>query len=417
MTSYITVSQFGLIDSIAPCSRSAGASSGGGGMSGPADDRLVFNATWHDERAALLRHFVLSYYVDDGTLELFEPKLRRVFLRRSAVDTVAADDLWVGARLNVFGRQVELTDYGTEVTRRLLSQRTQRTLAIVKPDGVANLGHILNAITLHGLKVTQARMVRLTRAEAETFYAEHAARTFFPKLVEYMTSGPVVALELLGRDAVARWRQMMGPTDSEAARRDVPDSIRAQYGTDKTLNAVHGSDGAEAAAREIPFFFPAERDAPRPRGSVELCGSSTCAVVRPHIVRDGLLGQLLAALQAADSDLQITGLELQWLTEARAREFLEPYRGAVAEFPALAAELASGPAVALALRWPCQGADAVEAFRRVVGPRDPAIAALLRPQSLRAKFGRDRVRNALHCTDLADDGPLECRFFFGGEES
>ena len=387
-------------------------------MSGPADDRLVFNATWHDERAALLRHFVLSYYVDDGTLELFEPKLRRVFLRRSAVDTVAADDLWVGARVNVFGRQVELTDYGTEVTRRLLSQRTQRTFAMVKPDGVANLGNILNAITLHGLKVTQARMVRLTRTEAESFYAEHAARAFFPTLVDYMTSGPVVILELLGRDAVARWRQMMGPTDSEIARQDAPDSMRAQYGTDKTRNAVHGSDCAEAGAREIPLFFPAIRDVPRPRSSAELCLSCTCAVVRPHIVRDGLLGQLLAALQTADSDLHITGLQLLWLTEARAREFLEPYRGAVAEYPALAAELASGPAVALALSWPCQGTNAVEAFRQVVGPRDPAIAALLRPDSLRAKFGRDRVRNALHCTDLTGDGPLECRFFFGdGEET
>ena len=385
-------------------------------MSGPADDRLVFNATWHDERAALLRSFVLSYYVDDGTLELFEPKLRRVFLRRSAVDTVAADDLWVGARLNVFGRQVEITDYGTEVTRRLLSERTQRTFAMIKPDGVANLGHILNDITLHGLKVTQARMVRLTRVEAETFYSEHAARPFFPALVEYMTSGPVVALELLGRDAVSRWRQMMGPTDSEAARRDAPDSIRARYGTDKTRNAVHGSDGAEAAAREIPLFFPTDSAAPRPHSSAELCQSCTCAVVRPHIIRDGLLGQLLTALQAADSDLRITGLELLWLTENRARQFLEPYRGAVAEFPALAAELASGPALALALSWPCQTDGAVEAFRRVVGPRDPAVAALLRPDSLRARFGRDRVRNALHCTDLEEDGPLECRFFFGEEE-
>lgn len=383
--------------------------------SGPADDRLVLTAQWHDERASLVRHFLLSYFVDDNSVELYEPKLSRVFLRRSCVDQLSADELYLGSRLTLLGRQIVINGYANLLTRRLLEDRAQRTFAMVKPDGVARLGEILHTLSLHGLRVINARMVQLTRSEAEIFYKEHAERAFFSDLICYISSGPVVALELMGRQAVTRWRQLMGPTDSETARRDNPDSIRAQFGTNKTNNAVHGSDSEAAAERELQLFFPGDEETAPPSSPAQPDEATTCAIIKPHVVRDGLLGQLLTAVQTADPDLQLTGLRLVRLTPQRARQFLEPYRGVVPEYAAQAAELASGPAVALALRWPCRGAGAVDAFRQVAGPRDPALAALLRPGCLRARFGRDRVRNALHCTDLAGDGALECSEFFGEE--
>ncbi len=131
----------------------------------------------------------------------------------------------------------------------------ERTLAIIKPDAVAdgNVGGIVGMIEASGLRILGMRMVRLTVPQAQAFYAIHAQRPFFEGLVAFMTSGPVVVLALEGEDAVASWRGLMGPTDSTKAG---PDTVRGRYGEDVSRNAVHGSDAVQTAAVEIPFFFP-----------------------------------------------------------------------------------------------------------------------------------------------------------------
>jgi nucleoside-diphosphate kinase len=130
----------------------------------------------------------------------------------------------------------------------------ERTLAIVKPDAVAKraAGAILGCIEKGGLRIIAARMIHLSRAQAEGFYAVHRDRKFFPDLVRFMTSGPVLAAVLEGPGAIARWRELMGPTDSTKAPKG---TIRGDFGTDVEKNAVHGSDGPETARAEIAFFF------------------------------------------------------------------------------------------------------------------------------------------------------------------
>ena len=130
----------------------------------------------------------------------------------------------------------------------------ERTLAIVKPDAVAKqaTGSILSYIERGGLRIIAARMIRLSREQAEGFYAVHRERKFFPDLVRFMTSGPVLAAVLEGPGAIAKWRELMGPTDSTKAPKG---TIRGDFGTDVEKNAVHGSDGPETARTEIGFFF------------------------------------------------------------------------------------------------------------------------------------------------------------------
>ncbi|HXE58926.1 MAG TPA: nucleoside-diphosphate kinase [Gemmatimonadales bacterium] len=130
-----------------------------------------------------------------------------------------------------------------------------RTLAIVKPDAVASgkAGAIIAHIQKEGFVIRAARMVRLTRPQAEAFYAVHRERPFFRELVEFMSSGPCLPMALERADAVAAFRQVIGATDpAEAA----PGTIRKLYAESKGKNAVHGSDSDENAAREIGFFFP-----------------------------------------------------------------------------------------------------------------------------------------------------------------
>ncbi len=130
----------------------------------------------------------------------------------------------------------------------------ERTLSIVKPDGVARnlIGDVYCRFERAGLAIIGARMMRLTQSQAEGFYAVHRDRPFFRDLCAYMTSGPVMVQVLEGESAIARNREIMGATDPKKA---APGTIRADLATSIEENVVHGSDSIENAAREIAYFF------------------------------------------------------------------------------------------------------------------------------------------------------------------
>jgi nucleoside-diphosphate kinase len=131
----------------------------------------------------------------------------------------------------------------------------EQTLSIIKPDAVAKnvIGQIIARFEAAGLRVIAARMMHLSRAQAEGFYAVHRERPFFKDLVEFMTSGPVVVQVLEGENAIARNRELMGATDPKKAAKG---TIRADFAASIDANAVHGSDGPETARSEVAYFFP-----------------------------------------------------------------------------------------------------------------------------------------------------------------
>jgi nucleoside-diphosphate kinase len=140
----------------------------------------------------------------------------------------------------------------------------ERTFSIIKPDAVAKnvVGKIYSRFEAAGLKVVAARMTHLTRSEAEGFYAEHSHRPFFKALVDFMVSGPVMVQVLEGEDAVARHRDIMGATDPKKADAG---TIRADFADSIDENAVHGSDSAASAGKEIAYFFRSTEICPRTR--------------------------------------------------------------------------------------------------------------------------------------------------------
>ena len=131
----------------------------------------------------------------------------------------------------------------------------ERTLSIIKPDAVAKnvIGQIYTRFENSGLKIIAARMMHLSQAEAEGFYAVHRGRPFFNDLVKFMTSGPVIVQALEGENAIAKHRELMGATDPKKADKG---SIRADFADSIDANAVHGSDAPETAAAEIAYYFP-----------------------------------------------------------------------------------------------------------------------------------------------------------------
>merc|ERR1719217_986171 len=196
--------------------------------------------------------------------------------------------------------------------------------------------------------IAQMRMVKMTKADAEEFFAAEKGQPYFADLVAHMTSDVVTALEVVGDSAIHAWQARLGATEETAGN---PHTLRAQYGADKDVkNAIHGSKSIMDARNEIEFFF--DRKWP----TTAIFNNCTCAVIRPHAIKQ-------------------TG---------------------------------AGPVIAMEIRQE----NAVETFRKLVGPHDPEIARHLRPDTLRGQFGVDRVQNTLHCSDLPEDGLLECEYFF-----
>jgi nucleoside-diphosphate kinase len=138
----------------------------------------------------------------------------------------------------------------------------QRTLSIVKPDGVARglIGEVVKRLEAEGLTIIAMKMIHMTKAQAEGFYAVHRERPFFNSLTDFMSSGPAVVMVLEGENAIARYRDLMGATNYKDAAEG---TIRREFATDIEKNVVHGSDAPETAAFEIGYFFNAFEITPR----------------------------------------------------------------------------------------------------------------------------------------------------------
>uniref|UniRef100_A0A8C1NWQ7 Nucleoside diphosphate kinase homolog 7 n=1 Tax=Cyprinus carpio TaxID=7962 RepID=A0A8C1NWQ7_CYPCA len=348
------------------------------------DERFAFLAEWYDPSAALLRRYQLLYYPKDGSVEMFDMKNQRTFLRRTKFDEIHPEDLFVGNRVNIFSRQLNLVGYGDQYTANKLGSKKERTLAMIKPDAVTKVGDIIQMIYDANLIVTKAKMTKLTWKQAADFYTEHQSKSFFNNLVQFVSSGPVIAMELMGDEAVSTWRKVLGPTDSGVAQKDAANSLRGQFGTDGTKNAGHGSDSLASAARELEFFFPSTTG--HGPSNTAMYSDCTCCIIKPHAISEGKPPHTLTIYSSLNAE-----------------EFLEVYKGVVAEYTNMVDELCSGPCMALEIH----ATDAPRTFREFCGPADPEIARHLRPTTLRALYGKNKVQNVIHCTDLPEDGILE----------
>ena len=133
---------------------------------------------------------------------------------------------------------------------------TERTLSIVKPDGVGKglIGEVVRRFEKNGLKIAAMKMIQMSKEEARGFYAVHQGKPFYDSLTDFMSSGPAVVMVLEGENAIAKNRELMGATNYKEA---APGTIRADYATDIEKNVVHGSDAPDTAAFEIGYFFSA----------------------------------------------------------------------------------------------------------------------------------------------------------------
>lgn len=149
------------------------------------------------------------------------------------------------------------TDYRKKNKFSDVSDNVERSLIIIKPDGVKKkiIGEIISRFEREGLFIEELKMMKINRKLAHRHYSEHKDKNFFNILIDYITSGPAVIMVICGDNAITRARELMGPTDSRIAKEG---TIRGDFGDDITVNVIHGSDSKESAEKEIKLFFNKE---------------------------------------------------------------------------------------------------------------------------------------------------------------
>uniref|UniRef100_A0A8C3AMN3 Nucleoside diphosphate kinase B n=1 Tax=Cyclopterus lumpus TaxID=8103 RepID=A0A8C3AMN3_CYCLU len=286
------------------------------------------------------------------------------------------------------------------------------TVAIVKPDAVAHgkANEIIMKIQNAGFEILAHEERTLTEVEAQDFYRHKAEEAGFEDLVQFMSSGPSHILVLSqvesSANVVPAWREFIGPADIEEARRDKPESLRAQYGTQTLFNAVHGSEDMDQASRELAFFFPNFRTTSvTEQDGEEEPVERTLALIRPDVARDNR-EEILA--QIHKSGFTVALQREMMLTEEQVRQF---YFQHVEEdyFPALLQSMTSGPVLAFALAR----TGAVHHWKNILGPSDVNKAREESPECLRAQFAvENEPINQLHGSESHEEAKREINFFF-----
>jgi len=372
-------------------------------------DKLSFEAEWFDPESTMLRKFVLLYFPSDNTLELFDVHLSEVFLKRAHVPGLKFENLYVGSTIIIFTRAVTITGFANEFTREKLGSLLEKTFCLIKPDGVLKKGPIFKRLCAADFKISKLRMINLTHEHVPKVFSSIKDDNEYPFLLNHVTSGPSIAIELVANNAVLRLQELAGPSNPEEAKVEAPGSLRAMFGTSPAQNVIHASASPVHARKELEAMFGP--DSPPNDSDTSTCvlENSTCCIIKPHAVKEGKAGAIINDIEAGG--FKITAMQTFILDKLCAEEFLEVYNTVVEEYLDMVEEISSGICLALEVTAP-HGGECVSEFRELAGPVDPQIGRQVRPGTLRAKYGRNKDKNAVHATDLPEDGVLEVEYFF-----
>ncbi|XP_075827189.1 thioredoxin domain-containing protein 3 [Microtus pennsylvanicus] len=275
--------------------------------------------------------------------------------------------------------------------KTMKSMHIQRTLALLRPEVYEDRkDDVLDIIQKEGFTILMQRQILLSEEEARTVCKSYENEEYFNKLLAYMSSNPSYVLVLLRAKALEYWKELMGPKTVEEAFASDPESLCAQFATGNfPINQFYGSSSRAVAEKEIEYFFPPQ---------------STLALIKPHVTQEQRL-EILRAIKEAG--FEITMLKETLLIPERANKVYFKITGK--EFYKNVLEvLASGTSIVMVLtKW-----NAVAEWRRMMGPVDPEEAKLLSPNSLRANYGLDILRNAVHGASNASEAAVSINNVF-----
>lgn len=362
-------------------------------------ERFCFLTEYYDSYATIVRKFQLFYYPKDGTIEIYDMKNKKIFLKRCAVPGISFKDLYLGNDINIYSRLHKLMEYGDDYTKNYFEEIRSNSFGLIKPDAYLNIGKIIDCIYQNGFNITRLKLCKMSLNDATIFYNNIQNSPSFQSMINYISSDYVVGIDLVKKNAIKDWLALLGPEDVELAKKNSPNSLRAVFGKDTMENAVHGSLTSSDVKRESSLIFNKIRHQP-------ILNNCSCVVIKPHAISEGNAGKIIDILLT--EGFEISSMEMLYIDKVQAEEFFEIYKGVLPEYSQMIDSMSCGPIIAMEVRQD----DVVNKLRALVGPQDPDIAKKLRPNTIRAKFGVNRVFNAVHCTDLQEDAVLECDYFF-----
>lgn len=322
--------------------------------------RFSFLVEYFDQQASLTRTYTFSYYTENNTIEMYDVKTKRCFLKRCAYPSLTLKEVFVGATITVYSRSLKVVDYGDEYTRGHFTMGAGEFMIGINEVGLSTAGRIIERITSKELRIQKLRMVDVP--------SDIARRNQLGRRC--------VILVLRGSGAAEKINELTKEFEGFI-------SIINNPADEKQLDAFLGPSKSTAV----------------------LVNCAVC-VIKPHAITSGYHGPIIQRL--IDEGFVISALGMYTMTVADAEDFLEVYNGVVPEYNKLVEQLSSGAVIAMEVCC----TNAVPALRAVCGPHDPEMCHVLFPHTIRSKYGVDRTRNAVHCTDLDEDGALESEFFF-----
>nr|XP_034985836.1 thioredoxin domain-containing protein 3 [Zootoca vivipara] len=268
----------------------------------------------------------------------------------------------------------------------------EKTVALIRPSLLRERrDSILKRIEEDGFQIAMQREIVLTEEQAREFYKEHEGQDYFPALLEQMTSGPTLALALVRENAIQKWRSLLGPKIVEEAKEQCPTSLRAEFAIDNApINQLHGSTTSEQAAKELEFFFPVQ---------------NTFAVIKPTAFEEHK-DEIIQEVKEAGfiiSEMKETNISPELAAQFYKNQEGKPFYDQLINY------MSEGPSMVMILTKE----NAVEEWRQLMGPTDPEQAKEIKPKSLRAKFAKDILRNAVHGSSNEEHAEQSINFVFG----
>uniref|UniRef100_A0A8C5ZDC4 NME/NM23 family member 8 n=1 Tax=Marmota marmota marmota TaxID=9994 RepID=A0A8C5ZDC4_MARMA len=276
------------------------------------------------------------------------------------------------------------------------SKKEGKTMALLRPDLVhERKDEVLDVIEAEGFKILFQRQIELSEEEAQMLCQEYENEDYYDKLIENMMSGPSLLLVLLRENGLQYWKKLLGPTNVNEVNEDFPESLCARFAMDGLpFNQLYGSNSSEIAQRDIEYFFPLQ---------------STLALIKPHVTHEQR--EIILKI-IKDSGFELTQLKEIVLTPEEAKKVY--FRIENKEFyKDVLAVLAEGPSLIMVLtRW-----NAIAEWRRLIGTVDPEEARLLSPESIRARFGINILKNAVHGASNTLEASEAISRVFGDDEN
>ena len=351
----------------------------------PAHDVLGVIVEWFDPNPQYVYQYILKYFIKTHEVELVERKKGRLFLKRTGCPAhVSTKELYIGSKFSLFGRTFTVVDYADKYTRTLLSPASEKSIILVPNSSLTQLGNILEtAIGRESQRqLLKLKLFKFTRPQAASLSSVLPSAMETNGSKEYDLSGSCVFMQFMGKDCNA-----------------VSQKIAMDY------NVITGGN-EEVNDSILEYLYSNELNA---ANTATFDNKTTCCVIKPHAVKEGKMPAILNMIQSS-GEFRINALEGFDLDLVSAKEFLEVYKGVVPEYKDMSEELSEGMCVAMEIIGDSD--DTQKRFRELVGPWDVDMAKELRPNSIRAQYGIDKVYNAIHCTDLPEDAILENQFFF-----